>query len=90
MTRQNDIRAGIGGTFTDVALQPSSPRKASGGIAMRSENGFEQYGLNLKPPRPLVACRDRFTRNERMDPEDGMPLALDRDEVVARVGRICS
>lgn len=50
-------------------------------IEMRSENRFEQYDLNLELPKPLVARKDRFTINERMDPNGEVLLALNQDEV---------
>lgn len=57
-------------------------------IEMRSENRFEQYDLNLVLPKPLVARKDRFTLNERMDPRGDILLALDPVEAETMARRI--
>ena len=36
-------------------------------IEMRTESRFEQYDLNITLPPPLIARRDRFTLDERID-----------------------
>lgn len=57
-------------------------------IEMRSENRFEQYDLNLVLPKPLVARKDRYTLNERMDPREGILLVLDPEEAATMARRI--
>ena len=57
-------------------------------IEMRAENRFEQYDLNLKLPKPLVAREDRYTVNERLGPDGEVLLALDRAEADALARRI--
>ena len=50
-------------------------------IEMRTESRFEQYGLNLKLPDPLLPRNRRYTVAERVDARGDVLIPLDRTEV---------
>ncbi|MEM7776126.1 MAG: hydantoinase/oxoprolinase family protein, partial [Pseudomonadota bacterium] len=57
-------------------------------VEMRSENRFEQYDLNLELPKPLVARKDRYTVNERLDADGHVLLSFDPHEAAALADKI--
>jgi N-methylhydantoinase A len=55
-------------------------------IEIGRQNRSALYDLNVQRPRPLVARRDRFTVNERLDADGNVLQPLDDNEVE----RVCS
>ena len=59
-------------------------------VAIRHENRFEQYDVNIDLPPPLVPRRWRFPVKERIDAQGRVLTALDEDRVEALAGRLAA